>query len=165
MVPFAIFNRFGRTAPVVKDFFSALRQNEASSLPIGAVGFCWGGKHAFILAGDPQGRDLIDAVFTGHPSLLAITDDIEKVRVPTSVAVGDNDNWLPVENAEKVKGVLEALPQESRGELVIYPRCGHGFCVRADNMHEDVASQAAEAEDQCIRWFQKHFRAKGAGTR
>jgi dienelactone hydrolase len=157
MVPFAIFNRFGRTYPTVRGFFSALRRNEASSLPLGAVGFCWGGKHVALLAGDPEGQKLIDAAFTGHPSMLDVPADIKKVRVPVSIAVGDKDNWLSVKQAEQVKEIVEALPDESRGEVVIYPGCGHGFCVRADHLNEDVAKQASEAEDQCIRWFEKHF--------
>ncbi|EGR51757.1 uncharacterized protein TRIREDRAFT_33169, partial [Trichoderma reesei QM6a] len=84
MVPFITYNWPSRAWPRVKGFFEQLRKEEGSSLPVGAAGFCWGGKQVILLAhGDTiDGRPLIDAGFTGHPSLLSIPGDIEKLKVP-----------------------------------------------------------------------------------
>lgn len=167
ILPFMAVNRPGRSYPTVRAFFAALRQSEASALPVGAAGFCWGGKHAVLLAGDDADADdsgppgklkpLVDAAFTGHPSLLSIPSDVERLRRPVAFALGDEDSALPLGKVEEIRRVVEALPEESRGEVVVYPGCGHGFCVRADLGREDVVRQAGEAEDQCMRWFGEKF--------
>jgi dienelactone hydrolase len=159
-VPFLYHNRPGKSYPLVKDFFKALREGEGAALPVGAAGFCWGGKHTVLLAADVEkvgGKPLLDAGFTGHPSMLSIPGDIENMSRPVSFAVGEKDSALSMQQAEQIKQIVEAKPDGQRGELVVYPGVGHGFCVRADTAILDVAKQAAEAEDQCIRWFDKHF--------
>lgn len=155
----------GKTHPVVHAFFAELRKTEGQSFPIGAVGFCWGGKHAVMLAQGAQadGKPLVDAAFAGHPSFLTIPGDIEKLTRPVSFAIGDMDSQVSVEDAGKIKAIVEALPEGAAGELRVYEECGHGFCLRADVKFEDsqIARQAAEAEEQCVAWFNKHFRSWG----
>ncbi|CAM1503151.1 Fc.00g079270.m01.CDS01 [Cosmosporella sp. VM-42] len=160
-IPWILRNRIGKSWPVVKGFFEQLRKEEGATLPIGAAGFCWGGKHTLLLAHGPEinGKRLIDAAFTGHPSFLSLPGDAEKIVVPVSFAIGDRDNQVSVEQAKKIKAIVEAKPEASRGELRIYDDISHGFCVRAALEVEGVAEKAAEAEDQCISWFNAHFKA------
>jgi dienelactone hydrolase len=160
LVPWYAVNRIGASYPRVKTFFELLRQDEGASLPVGAAGFCWGGKHVALLAADStkiNDKPLIDAGFTGHPSMLVMPDDVENIKLPVSFAIGDKDSHLPLEVAHKIRDIVESKPLEQRGEMILYPDCNHGFCVRADISFEDVAKQAASAEDQCIRWFNKQF--------
>lgn len=161
LIPWLFVNRIGASYPRVKIFFEALRCDEPH-LPVGAAGFCWGGKHVLLLAADntrtPAGKPLLDAGYTGHPSLMTLPDDIENIRVPISFAIGDKDNHIPMNQVEKIKEIVEDAPNEYRGEVKVYPNCGHGFCIRADTRFEDVTRQAAAAEDQCIEWFNKHFK-------
>lgn len=148
----------------MKKFFELLRQNEGAELPVGAAGFCWGGKHVALLARDDTKTNdtpLIGAGFTGHPSMLLMPDDIENIKLPVSFAIGDKDSHLPLEVVSKIREIVEAKPEGQRGEVVLYTDCNHGFCVRADISFEDVAKQAAAAEDQCIRWFNRQFRIEG----
>ncbi|KAK3940473.1 Alpha/Beta hydrolase protein [Diplogelasinospora grovesii] len=158
---FLFFNRPGRRYPIVKAFFRALRAANPE-MHVGAAGFCWGGKHTVLLAADPEmtvdsGKPLIDCGFAGHPSMLSIPGDIEKMHRPVSFACPENDPQVSLAQAEIIKKIVEGRTGESRGEVVVYENCGHGFCVRADTTNDDVARQAAEAEDQCIRWMQSHF--------
>ncbi|RKU48571.1 hypothetical protein DL546_008198 [Coniochaeta pulveracea] len=160
MVPFVYYNRPGRSYPVVKSFFHALRKAEGADLPVGAAGFCWGGKHTVLLAADEElvdGKRLLDAGFTGHPSMLSVPADVEAMTLPVSFALAENDMAVSIQQAEQIKQIVEGKPEAQRGEAVMYKGCGHGFCIRADATKDDVAKQAAEAEDQCIRWFNKHF--------
>ncbi len=164
LLPFFMSNRIGKSYPIVKGWFSQLRKAEGDALPIGAAGFCWGGKHTVLLAAGEQvdGKPLLDAGFTAHPSLLDVPGDIEKLTIPVAFAVGDKDNALPKAKAQKIKEVVEALPESARGEIRFYAECGHGFAVRADVDDKDqvtVLARASEAEDHCIEWFKKHFRA------
>lgn len=158
-VPFLLRNRVGKTYPIVEGFFEQLRKDEGAELPIGAAGFCWGGKHTLLLSHVEQsgGKPLIDAGFTGHPSMLAIPSDIERSRVPISYAIGERDNQVSPKQAEAVRVIVEAKPQSSRGEVKIYEKAAHGFCIRADLEFADVARQALAAEEQCISWFNTHF--------
>jgi dienelactone hydrolase len=157
-IPFILFNRFGISWPKVHSYFDALRCNEAKSLPLGAAGFCWGGKHIVNLAHGgfaTNGMPLVDAVFTGHPSMLEIPGELEKVVKPLSIAIGDKDIILKPDELEKVKTALAGI--EAKSEVIVYEGAGHGFCVRADPKNEEVMVQSAKAEDQALKWFEVHF--------
>lgn len=158
-VPFFIRCAPGRTYPGVKGFFEQLRKEEGQALPIGAAGFCWGGKHTVTLAhgAEINGQPLIDAGFTGHPSLLSLPSDVEKIKRPVSFACAEDDNQISLKQAEKIKAIVTAFPEPYKGELRVYQKTGHGFAVRADLKVPDVAAQAAAAEDQAIAWFTSHF--------
>jgi dienelactone hydrolase len=162
-IPFIWQNRWSRSYPIVRGFLEQLRKEEPDA-KVGGAGFCWGGKLLVLLAQGAaiDGKTLMDAAFTGHPSLLTIPTDVEKITVPTSFAVGDLDTQISVPQAEQIRQIVEAFPEGSKGEMKLYPGCNHGFCVRADVTAQDsaIAKQALEAEDQCMAWFDKHF---GAG--
>ena len=159
-MPFIYHNRAGKSYPVVKKFMVDIRENEAADLHVGAAGFCWGGKHVVLLAGDEErvnGKPLIDAGYTAHPSMLTIPADIENIKRPVAFACAEADHSLSLELVQKIKAIVEEKPAEAKGEVVIYEGCGHGFAVRADLSTKDVAKQADAAEAQSIRWFDKHF--------
>ncbi|KAL2842182.1 Alpha/Beta hydrolase protein [Aspergillus pseudoustus] len=168
-VPFILRHRPGKSYPIVESFFSALRQSEGPSTPIGAAGFCWGGKHTVLLAhgasttidsgSGSRSTPLINAGFTGHPSFLQVPGDIEKLVIPVSFALGDLDNVLKAESIPAVRRVVEAKEDEvGGGEVKVYPGAGHGFCVRADATNDEAsARRAAEAEEQAISFFQRIF--------
>ncbi|KAM0323700.1 hypothetical protein ACHAQA_008637 [Verticillium albo-atrum] len=151
--PFFYHNRIGLTHPRVKTFVADVRAAEPA-VPLGAVGFCWGGKHAVLLAqGTDDDKPLIDAAFTGHPSFLVLPGDLEKLAVPLSIAVGSEDNQIPRAKAEQVRPIVEA----KHGEIRVYDGSTHGFAVRAVFPKEEVDRPAEEAEAQCIAWFEKHL--------
>jgi dienelactone hydrolase len=161
-IPFLMANGFGTLYPRLKEFLTALRKDESTStLPVGAAGFCWGGKLAIMAAGDEEkvvdGKRLIDAGFVGHPSRLELPAEIEKMTVPMSFALGELDKGLDAKQTAQIKSIVEAKPDDQKGEVVTYEGVGHGFCIRADVAILDVAKQATAAEDQCIQWFNKHL--------
>jgi dienelactone hydrolase len=160
MVPFLFRNRPTKAWPLIETFFKAVREKEGSSLPIGAAGFCWGGKHTVRLAwgeSTVNGKPLIDAGFNAHPSLLKIPRDIEKITIPTSFALSENDPAIKAPQIEQIQNAVEAQPEERKGETKIYYGAGHGFAVRADHATKDKERSAAEAEDQAISWFNRWF--------
>ncbi|KAL1855407.1 hypothetical protein Plec18167_005909 [Paecilomyces lecythidis] len=159
MIPFVARNTFGKSWPIVKDFFTAVRENEGAHLPIGAAGFCWGGKHTLNLAQgyESNGKPLIDAGFTAHPSNLEIPAEIEKIKKPVSFAIGDKDIQVRPPHIEQIRQIVEAKPEGERGEVKTYYGAGHGFAVRADHILKEAKQQADEAEDQAIDWFNRHF--------
>lgn len=159
-LPFMFFNRLAVTQPRVYKFFHDLRNHEAASLPIGAAGFCWGGKFVFLLCSGSEkaanGKDLIDCGFTAHPSNLVNPADADAVTLPLSVAVGDVDFVMPLKEAEQVKGILKAKGEDTH-EVVILPGAKHGFAVRAPPNDEEAVQQGEQATEQAVSWFTKWF--------
>jgi len=159
LLPWYFVNHIGVSYPRVKGFFEALRQANLE-MPIGAAGFCWGGKHVVLLAGDKDrvdGKPLFDAGFTEHPSMLSMPEDIEKMELPVAFAIDDEDAHIPMDQIRAIKEIVESKPDGEKVEVRVYPNCGHGFCVRADMGFLDIMTQAAAAEDHCIEWFGKKF--------
>ena len=158
--PFLFFTRLAVTRPRVYKFFHDLRDHEAASLPIGAAGFCWGGKYVFLLCSGSEkaanGKNLIDCGFTAHPSNLVIPADADAVTLPLSVAVGDVDIALPLKQVESVKQILAAKGKDTH-EVVILPGAKHGFAVRARPNDDKAVQQGKQATDQAVGWFTNWF--------
>jgi dienelactone hydrolase len=145
--------------PRILSFFDSIHADHTtSSLPVGAAGFCWGGKFTAILCNDsfegkPNAR--IDAGFVAHPSQLDIPSDIRDIVKPLSVAVGDNDMQLGTAGLEKLKTLLDVRTTQNglKQEVVVYPDAKHGFAVRGDPLDETQKRYGMEAEQQAIEWF------------
>lgn len=154
------FNRMSVCKPRVYDFFRALRTSTA--LPIGAAGFCWGGKYVTLLsagnasddAKSSDGKALLEAGFVAHPSFLVIPGDIDPISVPYSVAHPTADMNI---GPEQAKTFQKALEGKKDVEFVEYEGAKHGFAVRGNPDDEKEKRQGVEAEDQAVRWFQKYL--------
>ncbi len=152
------YNRLSITKPRVFDFFKALRDNEAADLPVGTAGFCWGGKLVTLLCQDSEkasnGKSLVDAGFTAHPSGLTLPNDVEAVQKPLSIANGTLDFQLTMPGVNQIQEVF-GKKEQGRYEIVVYEGAKHGFAVRGNPKVERELKQGAEAEDQAIAWFTK----------
>lgn len=139
---------------------SSLRAHEGSGLPLGAAGFCWGGKYATLLCHSPSSLDgqkitpLIDAGFAAHPGGLALPADIEAVSLPLSLAIGDQDFLLRMPGIRQIEETWAQRPQ-GRQELVVVPGGKHGFAIRGDQASEEECKQEMIAQDQAVAWFAK----------
>lgn len=181
---FVFYNRESVSKPRVYNFFRRLRAANPST-PIGAAGFCWGGKWTtYLCAGwnnpaiDPSPSSntftpataasksktdeiLVDCGYAAHPSMLKIPRDVLALKRPLSIANGTKDIQLTPPLLEDVKRIFE---QKGHGkpecELVIYDEAKHGFAVRWNPKNEREQKQGEEAEEQAVRWFGKHFAAK-----
>ncbi|OCL07540.1 dienelactone hydrolase family protein [Glonium stellatum] len=165
LIPFRLNMRFSVVKPRIFNFFRELRKGEAANLPVGAAGFCWGGKWTTLLAHDEEkenGKSLVDCTYTAHPSLLAIPDDINKIKIPTSVAAGSLDKRVPKGQMDQVEAILKAKTEKGEGdhELVWYEGAHHGFAVRGSKTDAAENERGMAAEAQAIQWFTKCFEAK-----
>ena len=104
-----------------------------------------------------DGKPFVDAIFTGHPSGLAIPDDFEKIAKPASVAIGDKDFVLTKDGVDTMKKVWSESRKDVPTEVVVYEGAGHGFCVRVDPKNKNVFQQSLDAQEQATKWFTKHF--------
>ena len=142
--------------PKILPFMESLR-NEAKQqrLSLGVAGYCWGGKPAVNLAH----TELVDCAFTAHPSALALPGEIERIRVPFSLAIGDMDLVMGIKEVEQTKGILKAKSDDVPSQVVVYPGGGHGFAVRGHPDDEKEKMQRIQAEDQAIEWFTTYLKA------
>jgi len=150
--------------PRISSFLKAVRNDDATKrLSVGTAGFCWGGYYTIQLCHDQEkaddGRPLQDCGFTAHPSQLTIPDDIQKVKLPLSVATAGIDMGLSLEKADELRKILEGLTKKNQGEheYALYDGAHHGFAVRGSKTDEKESKQGLEAEDQAINWFNKWF--------
>jgi len=170
-IPWKFKTRISVTHGPIVSFFQALRTSPppftTGNLGIGAAGFCWGGKHALLLAQNaPSSRvrrhesqisfetlePLIDCTFTAHPSYIDVPKDIEAITIPTSVAVGDEDMAMKVPLVKQMKEILE-VKKKGDHEVNILPGAKHGFSVRTHPDDEHEMECAEKAELQAIKWF------------
>ncbi|KAI0134384.1 hypothetical protein BJ170DRAFT_729608 [Xylariales sp. AK1849] len=157
--------------PRITEFFQRLRSNDppfqTQRLKIGVAGFCWGGCYTVYLAKDapetrvaPPGSEEkvppIECAFTGHPSLLTMSKDIEAIKSLISVANGPDNAYMGREKMMISKKVLEAK-EDNAHEVVVYDGAKHGLAVRGDPNDPKQAQLGAQAEDQAVNWFKKHL--------
>jgi carboxymethylenebutenolidase len=109
---------------------------------VGVVGYCWGGKIAYLAACDLSVACAV-CYYGG-----SITNELTKrPKCPVMYHFGERDTHIPLSDVEKIKA---AHPQ---GEFHLYP-AAHGFnCDQRDSY--DPAS-AALARERSLAFFAKH---------
>lgn len=159
LVPFSFRNSPPKRYPAVRKWMDDLRCGEAADRKVGVVGFCWGGYGATKLAHGEiasNGKPLIDAAYTAHPSELDVPKDIEDITLPYCMVIGDIDMAMSLKKVQEAAEILDAK-KDVDTEVVIIPKAKHGFAVRAspdDKFEKELADQA---EDQMIKWFSRHM--------
>ena len=103
-----------------------------------------------------NGKPLVDAVFTAHPSALQIPAMIENIKKPYSVSIGDKDMALSIKGVNQMQEILKTK-KDVESEVIVIPGAMHGFAVRGDPEDKKEKEQADQAEDQLVRWFDKHL--------
>ncbi|KAL2214622.1 alpha/beta-hydrolase [Sarocladium strictum] len=150
-IPCLIRNRLGVCWPRVTAFFRALQDQNTQSYAVGVAGFCWGGLHAVKLAHDtPETRTsdglrpLVNAIFAAHPSNLTVESDIGDIRRNISIAIGDDDAVMNLQQVKQAEAIL---------------------ATKEDVESEVVTRQAEEAEKQAVAWFQREFGKVAQGAK
>ncbi|KAK6347305.1 hypothetical protein TWF696_007376 [Orbilia brochopaga] len=161
LLPFRIVNGISRSHIRVRRFVAAVR-NSAEGRVLGIAGFCWGGKHAFLLSAaknpdrgtdtEDAGKEyLVDFAFAGHPSHVVLPGDVTHLVCPVSVAMGTEDFMNPLPFSKRMQELLAAKTGRAAGsELVLYDGGNHGFACRADLSDERLRDCAQGAEDQFV---------------
>jgi carboxymethylenebutenolidase len=109
---------------------------------VGAVGYCWGGKIAYVAACNLTLACAV--VYYGG----SITQELAKrPKCPVMYHFGERDAHIPPSDIDKIKA---AHPQ---GEFYLYP-ADHGFnCDQRDSYD---APSAALARERSLAFFAKH---------
>jgi carboxymethylenebutenolidase len=126
---------------------STLRRHPACNGKVAIVGFCLGGKYALLAAH----HGVADAVISFYPvQAPSYKAELEDLRCPVQVHVGDSDGHIPHE----AQNVLKAATAGSPHEYHLHAGAGHGFFnkVRSFGFH---AKAAALAHTQATHFIKK----------
>ena len=118
---------------------------------VGVVGYCWGGKMAYVSASEQQGLGCAVAYYGGS---IAQSLDM-KPKCPMMFHFGEQDSHIPLTDVEKIKA---ANPQ---GIFHIYAGAGHGF--NCDQRASYQPQAAALARERSLAFFAQHLR-RGSET-
>lgn len=126
---------------------------------IGIVGFCFGGRVAFLVAA----RRAIGAAVTFYggaivsPSRLPfppLIDEAKTLKTPWLGIFGDRDQGIPVEDVEKLRAELDRTNPVPH-EILRYD-ADHGFhCDGRPAVYDEAA--AKDAWSRTLDWFGRHL--------
>jgi carboxymethylenebutenolidase len=127
---------------------------------IGIVGFCWGGRVAFLAALRKAlgaavsfyGGGIVTARFPQFPPL---ADEAGSLRTPWLGLFGDKDESIPVDDVERLRTALESAQVDH--DIIRYTDAGHGFhCdARPDHYYADAAK---DAWGRTLAWFDSQIK-------
>lgn len=152
-----------RTFPSVLNYVRAVRASLPLGSKLGIAGFCLGGHWSSRLcaehATEGGGSYLVGAHFTAHPSVVDPREFArlaERFKVPQSLALGDRDVGLPIDQAHDLETNLREVYRDNldRLEVRIYDGCGRGFALRADPQTNEIEG-GDMALEQAVAWFRR----------
>jgi len=136
---FELFNAFDVDQGVkdVQATIKAIRADAQASGKVGAVGFCLGGKLAFLTAT----RTDVDAAAAYYGvGLESLVGEAEKLTRPLLMHIAEEDQFVPKE-AQAI--ILQALKDHPQIEIHTYPGRDHAFArVGGEHYHEHDAKLA-----------------------
>jgi carboxymethylenebutenolidase len=122
---------------------AAAVQEASKGGKVGVVGFCFGGRMAWLAAARVDGIAAAVPYYGGGVPQLAS----EKPKVPVMLHFGEKDQHIPVSSVEEFKKVHPTLP------VYIYA-ADHGF--NCDQRGSYDAAAAKLAQDRTLEFFRKH---------
>jgi carboxymethylenebutenolidase len=132
-------------AGLIADIEAAAARLEA--LPVGIVGYCWGGTVAWWGATRAKG---FRAASCWYGAGIAGTRK-ETPRCPVQMHFGEKDNSIPLSDVEEIRAALPAA------EIYIYPGAQHGF--GCDERASFDPASADLAQQRTLAFFEANIRA------
>jgi len=133
----------------LKVSLASLRAHEDCSGKAGAVGYCLGGKLAYLMATRSDSDASVGYYGVGLAELL---DEAPAIKAPLMLHVAGKDEFVPPEQQKKVAVALSANPLVT---LHDYADQDHAF-TRTGGRHYD-ASAADLANKRTINFFKEHL--------
>jgi len=126
-----------------------LRKLEGCSGKVGAVGYCLGGKLAYLMATRTSADASVSYYGVGIDAAL---DEAAKITRPLLMHIAAKDQFVPPEAQAKVKG---GLAGNALVTIHTYPEQDHAF-ARVGGQHYDAAAANA-ANARTAAFFQQHL--------
>jgi carboxymethylenebutenolidase len=148
---FGLMQKFNQDKGIadIKATIAALREHPSSTAKVGAVGYCLGGRLAFLCATRTDADACVGYYGVGLDGLLGEAKNIKK---PLMLHIAEEDKFVDKATQAKIKDGLKA------NRLVTihsYPGCDHAF-ARVDGQHTDKKA-AALADGRTEAFFREHL--------
>ena len=132
---FELFQAFDQVKGVedLKATVAAARTLPGANGKVATMGFCLGGRLAFMMAEQSDADVNISYYGVGLDGLL---DDLSKVTRPLVVHIADKDEFFPAEGRAKVVAATKGNPHIAS---YVYPDADHAF-ARVNGIHWDGRS-------------------------
>jgi carboxymethylenebutenolidase len=128
---------------------AALRKHPSSTAKVGVVGYCLGGRLAFLCATRTDADASVGYYGVGLDGLLGEAKNIKK---PLLLHIAEKDKFVDKAAQAKIKDGLMANRQVT---IHSYPGCDHAF-ARVDGQHTDKKA-ASLADGRTEAFFRKHL--------
>jgi carboxymethylenebutenolidase len=133
----------------LKETLAQLRSHKACNGKAGSVGYCLGGKLAFLMATRTDSNCNVGYYGVGLGDLLGEAGKIEK---PLLLHIAEKDRFS---SAEEIAKVREGLKGNRQVTIELYKGQDHAF-ARSGGEHYDAAS-AKLANERTINFFKEHL--------
>jgi dienelactone hydrolase len=110
---------------------------------IAAIGYCFGGSTALVLAASGAPLKAVSTFHAGLPPLTA--DQAKKIKARVLINNGADDGFVSKESIEKLKAALDEAGVKYQFEN--YPGAVHSFTVKEADKHEIKGMAYNEAAD------------------
>ena len=128
---------------------AALRGHEAGSGKVGSVGYCLGGKIAYLMAARTDADCSVSYYGVGLEGLL---DEAASITKPLMLHVASKDQFVPPEAQAQIKSGLSGHPQVT---MHVYEGQDHAFARQGGEHYNAAAAQSAN--DRSLAFFKEHL--------
>lgn len=147
---------------VVKDMTAAIDHLKAvkdAKSAVGTVGFCMGGRVAFLTAcrnGDVKAAAPFyggGMVTSRQPGAKAPIEYVDGLKAPVLAFFGGKDAFIPIAEVDKFRDALKKAGKSA--EVVFYADADHGFMC--DDRQSHHPQHAKEAFAKAVAFFKQHL--------
>ena len=135
----------------LKATLATLRKHAACTGKVGSIGYCLGGKLAYLMATRSDSDANVSYYGVGLAELLGEAKNIKK---PTLLHIAERDQFTPPDQQKKV---IDALKGNKLVTIYTYPGADHAF-ARVGGQHYDKKS-ADLANQRTAEFLKKHLGA------
>jgi carboxymethylenebutenolidase len=129
--------------------YHVMRGHAQSTGKVGIVGYCLGGKVAYLAAC----RTKVDCAIGYYPvGVDALLDEAKNIRNPVILHIPEKDKFVPPDAQKKIRDGLKDNPKV---KLYFYPEANHAF-ARYGGAHYDPAS-ADTANARTYMFLEDHL--------
>ncbi len=118
---------------------NVVRALPGASGKVGAVGYCLGGKLAYLLAAQPG---IAAAVSYYGVAIQASLDKVAELKAPLLLHIAEEDHLCP---PEAQKAIADAIAGSSLVEIMSYPGVGHAFARRGGATLDPPSANRADS--------------------
>ena len=148
---FELFKGFDQTKGVddLQATLAALRKHAACTGKVGAVGYCLGGRLAYLMSTRTDVDASVGYYGVGIEGLL---DEAKSIKKPLMLHIAEEDKFVPKDAQRQVKDALGKNPNVT---IHSYPGVDHAF-ARVGGQHWDQKA-AESANKRTSEFFKKHL--------